>query len=113
MEVRYLGFDQQENSRVYRFDVRAGKGPGKEVEITADLDIFRNQSVGIQEGPLLCGHKLTADLDRGWEGQHELTADDVRAHAGAKAFSEAERASARKAPRRLPGALVDSRHFGR
>ena len=73
MEIRYLGFDQRQNSRVYRFDVRDERQT-KEVSVTADIAVFRNHSVGIQEGPILCGNKLTADLERGWEGEHELTA---------------------------------------
>jgi hypothetical protein len=46
---------------------------------------------------------LTADLERGWEGEHELTAADVRAHADAKALADTQRAGTRKAPRRRPG----------
>jgi hypothetical protein len=104
VEIRYLGFDQRENSRVYRFDVQSGGQPMKEVSVTADLVVFRDHKVGLQEGPFLSGNKLTADLGRGWEGEHELTRADVRAHADAKALADAERASARKAPRRRPGA---------
>jgi hypothetical protein len=103
VEIRYLGFDQRENSRVYRFDVQTSGGPLKEVSVTADMVVFRDYRVGIQEGPFLSGNKLTADLGRGWEGEHELTAADVRAHADAKALTGAERASARKSPRRRPG----------
>jgi len=101
LEIRYLGFDQRENCRVFRFDVQAD-GHAKEVEVTADMAVFRDNRVGIQEGPSLCGSKLTSDLGRGWEGEHELTAADVRAHADVKALADAERASARKAPRRRP-----------
>ena len=103
VEIRYLGFDQRENSRVYRFDVHTGGRPLKEVSVTADMVAFRDHKVGIQEGPYLSGNKLTADLGRGWEGEHELTPADVRAHADAKALADAERASARKATRRRPG----------
>jgi hypothetical protein len=118
VEIRYLGFDQRENSRVYRFDVRTDGRLTRQVSITADMAIFRNHSVGIQEGPVLSGHKLTADLERGWEGDHELTAADVHAHAAAKAIADAERASARKTPRRKPGVTAETqqkspwRHFG-
>ena len=118
MEIRYLGFDQRQNSRVYRFDVHAEGRPPQQVLVTADIAVFRNHSVGIQEGPVLSGNKLTADLARGWEGDHELTADDVRAYADAKAFADAQRASTRKAPRRKPGAEAEAqqkspwRHFG-
>ena len=40
----------------------------------------------------LSGNKLTPDLERGWEGEHELTAADVRAYADAKALADAQRA---------------------
>lgn len=101
MEIRYVGFDQTQNSRVYRFDVRAAGGTTKEVLITADMAVFRNHSVGIQEGPVLSAQKLTTDLARGWEGDHELTDDDVRAFADAKALADSQR-GARKPPRRRP-----------
>ena len=118
MEIRYLGFDQRQNSRVYRFDVRTDGGLAKEVSISADMSIFRDRSIGIQEGPFLSGKKLTADLQRGWEGEHELTAADVRAYADAKALSDAQRAGTRKAPRRRPEVQAETqqkspwRNFG-
>ncbi|PWU11717.1 MAG: hypothetical protein C5B51_02055 [Terriglobia bacterium] len=107
MEIRYLGFDQRQNSRVYRFDVRTDGRLTKEVSVAADISIFRDHSIGIQEGPILSGHKLTADLERGWEGEHELTAADVQAFADTKALAEAQRASARKAPHRRPGVQAE------
>jgi len=103
VEIRYLGFDQRENLRVYRFDVQTGGRPMKEVSVTADMVVFRHSRVAIQEGPFLSGNKLTADLERGWDGEHELTVADVRAHTDAKALANAERASARKPPRLRPG----------
>ena len=118
MEIRYLGFDQSQNSRIYRFDVHTAERQTKQVFVTADLAVFRNHSVGIQEGPQLCGHKLTADLERGWEGEHELTAADVRAYADAKALADTQRAEARKSPRRRPGVPAETqqkspwRNFG-
>jgi hypothetical protein len=118
VEIRYLGFEQQESSRVYRFDVRGEGRPTKEISVTADMSVFRIQRVGIQDGPALCGNKLTADLESGWEGAHELTAADVRAYADAKAVAEAQRAGARKTPRRRPGVPAETqqkspwRNFG-
>lgn len=108
MEIRYLGFDQRQNSRVYRFDVRIGGRLPKEISVTADIAVFRDHSVGIQEGPSLSGNKLTADLERGWEGEHELTAADVRAYADAKALAETQRAGARKTPRRRPAVQAET-----
>lgn len=104
MHIRYLGFDQSQNSRVYRFDVNTEGRLTKQVSVTADIAVFRSYSVAIQDGPFLCGNKLTADLERGWEGEHELTAADVRAFADAKALTAAQRAATRKPFRRRPGA---------
>jgi hypothetical protein len=118
VEIRYLGFDQRENSRVYRFDVRTEGHMARQTSVTADMAVFRSHGIGIQEGPSLCGNKLTADLERGWEGEHELTAADVRAYADAKALADAQRASTRKAPRRRPGPQAETqqkspwRNFG-
>jgi len=110
VEIRYLGFDQRQNSRVYRFDVRIDGHLTKQVSVTADIAVFRNHRVGIQEGPFLSGNKLTADLDRGWEGEHELTAADVRAYADTKALADAQRAGTRKGPRRRPGVQSETQH---
>jgi len=118
VEIRYLGFDQRQNSRVYRFDVRVDGRLTKEVSVSADMAVFRNHRVAIQEGPVLSGNKLTADLERGWDGEHELTAADVRAYADAKALADTQRASNRKAPRRRPGVQAETqqkspwRNFG-
>ena len=109
MEIRYIGFDQRQNSRVYRFDVRINGRLTKEVSISADLSIFRDHNVGIQEGPILCGNKLTADLERGFEGEHELTAADVQAFSDSRALAAAQRAGARKAPRHKPGVSADTK----
>jgi hypothetical protein len=118
VDIRYLGFDQTQNSRLYRFDVRTDGRLIKQVSVTADLAVFRNHSVGIQEGPSLSGNKLTADLEGGWEGEHELTDADVRAYADAKTHADAQRAGTRKAPRRRPGGQFETqqksplRNFG-
>ena len=53
-------------------------------------------------------NKLAADLERGWEGEHELTAGDVRAYADIKALADAQRAGARKATRRRPGVSAET-----
>src|SRR5580698_4692458 len=108
MEIRYLGFDQRQNARVFRFDVLTDGRLMKQVSVTADMVVFRDLRVGLQEGPLLSGNKLTADLERGWDGAHELTAADVRAYADIKASADARRAGARKAPRRRQGVLAEA-----
>jgi hypothetical protein len=118
MEIRYLGFDQRQNSRVYRFEVREKGLPNRQVVVTANMDVFRVHRVGIQEGPSLCGIKLTADLESGNELEHELTAADVRAYADNKTLVEAQRAAMRKNPRRQAPAPAEAqpaapwRNFG-
>ena len=103
VEIRYVGFEQRQNSRVYRFDVHTDERVTKQVSVMADIAVFRSHGVGIQEGPFLSGNKLIADLKRGWEGEHELTSADVRAYADAKALDGVQRAGTRKAPGRRPG----------
>lgn len=62
VQLRYLGFDQTGSTRVYRFQ-RAS--PGEQTAtfiVTADLALFRNHRVGMQEGPALCMQILAAEL---------------------------------------------------
>jgi hypothetical protein len=104
MEFRYLGFEQHRNARTYRFDVVAKGEPTRHFMVTADLALFLEYRIGIQEGPSLCATKLAADIEGCAEGTHELTADDLRAYALAKAAAEARRAESRRsAPRRPRG----------
>jgi hypothetical protein len=100
MQVRYMGFDQSQNARAYRFDVVVAKGEdARQFVVTVDLGLFRMHHVGIQEGPSLCADKLTADLDRSADGPHELTPDDLRAYAEARSAAEVRKAEARKGSR--------------
>ena len=60
--LRYMGFDQTESIRAYRFQRAA---PGEETKtfiVTTDLALFRKHRVGIQEGPALCLQTLAACL---------------------------------------------------
>jgi len=102
MEIRYLGFDQQQNLRAFRFDVVAKGEPIRHFTVTADLDLFRAHRIGIQEGPVLSANKLTADLERHSDEAHQLTEDDLRAHATARDTAEARRIEARRMAARRP-----------
>ena len=105
MELRYLGFDQSGSARGYRFDLVGGGAEARQFVVTVDLALFRTHGVGIQEGPTLCAQKLSADLLRQSEGAHELTTEDLNAHADACAETEARKLAARRAgPRRRPDA---------
>jgi hypothetical protein len=97
MEFRYLGFDQQQNARVYRFDGLAKGEPTKHFLVKADLALFLTHRIGIQEGPTLCANKLAAEMETHPEGDFNLTEDDLRAHAVARTEAEARKAGARKA----------------
>ena len=102
MEVRYLGFEQQQSARSYLFDVVEQGQRAKRFIVTADLSLLHTHGVGIQEGPALSASKLVADLENNFAGAHELTAEDLLSYVNARSLAEARRAEMRKAPRRRP-----------
>ena len=102
MEFRYLGFEQQQSARSYRFDVVEKGQSTRRVIVTADLSLFHTHGVGIQEGPTLSASKLVADLESDFAGPHQLTAEDLLSYVSARSLAEAKRAEMRKAPRRRP-----------
>jgi hypothetical protein len=103
MELRYMGFDQKQNTRTYKFDGIASGQPTVHFAVTADLTLFLANRIGIQEGPTLCAHKLSAAPEPGADASLELTNDDLRAHASARSIAEARKAEARRmGPRRRP-----------
>src|ERR1051325_7255560 len=61
MQLRYLGFDQLQNARAFRFDIITKGEVTKHAVVTADLALFLQHHVGIQDGPTLCASKLSAD----------------------------------------------------
>ena len=101
MELRYRGFHQERNRRLYNFD-----GPGDvqtvvRFVVSVDMSLFLKHHVGIQEGPALCAQKLTADLEAQHQGDHELTNEDLVAYTSRRAAADARKAEARKnGPRR-------------
>jgi hypothetical protein len=107
MELRYLGFEQRQNARDYRFDAVEKGQPARRFVVTADLALFRTLGVVIQEGPTLCASKLLSDLESDSGGAHELTAQDLRAYVTARSTADAKRAESRKAPRRRPNPNAD------
>ena len=103
MELRYMGFDQKQNTRTYRFDGLANGQPTVHFVVSADLALFLAHRIGIQEGPTLCANKLSSTLDPDSDTNLELTNDDLRAHASARSLAEARKAEARRmGPRRRP-----------
>jgi hypothetical protein len=100
MNLRYLGFEQRQNARAYQFDSVEKGQPSRQFVVTADLALFLTYRVGLQEGPALSASKLTADLENNVEGEHQLTAEDLRAFAAARLLADAARAEKRTSPRR-------------
>ena len=102
MEVRYLGFEQLQNARSYRFDVVRKGELTRHFTVMADLSLFHANGVAIQEGPSLCAGKLLSDLEKNFSGNHELTVEDFRAYVNTRSLAEAKRAERRKPPRPRP-----------
>jgi hypothetical protein len=102
MQVRYMGFDQKQNARSYRFQVIAEGQPTRRFTVNADMALFLAHRVSIQEGPTLAASKLTAGLERNVDGVYELTSEDLRSYVDARSVAEALRAERRKPSRRRP-----------
>ena len=68
MEFRYLGFEQRQNARAYRFDGIAKGEPNRRFIVTADMALFLMHRIAIQEGPSLCVLKITAALENTPDG---------------------------------------------
>jgi cold shock CspA family protein len=87
--LRYLGFDQAQNVRAYRFERLL---PGEETTtllVSADMTLFARHHVALQEGPGLCLHLLLAaepdpaqPVTRPQPGR-TLTEQDMLAHLAA------------------------------
>jgi hypothetical protein len=92
MDLRYLGFDQQGNTRAYRFDGITKGETTKHFTITAEISLFLVHHISIQEGPTLCAQKLAADLRNNALGVHALTDDDLRRHIADRAVARTQEA---------------------
>lgn len=96
MQLRYMGFEQAQAVRVYRFDRIEERVPTVRYTVAADLALFLKHHIGIQEGPSLCARKLTSDLEALQPGSHTLTNDDLLAYVTARADADARKAASRK-----------------
>lgn len=102
MQLRYLGFDQLEKARAYRFGVMSRPEDERQFVVTVDLALFHKHGVGIQEGPSLCALKLAADLLEPSQVTHELTTEDFQVFVKARTAEQERKLQARKAgPRRI------------
>ena len=94
MELRYMGFEQHDNTRVYKFDGVENRQTIVQVVVTADLALFLKHHISIQEGPDLCARKLSTDSARPHD--YQLTNEDLLAFAAARAAEEARKAELRR-----------------
>ena len=95
MQLRYMGFDQSKNIRIYRFDTVAKGQPVGHFIVTADLVLFQKHNVGIQEGPSLCMHRLAEDLEGPSGSPHQLTDDDMRSFVTARKAAQSRKTGPR------------------
>jgi cold shock CspA family protein len=62
VQLRYVGFDQDQHTRSFRFHAIVAGEPTRDYAVTADVRLFQKHHVGIQEGPALCARILMAQL---------------------------------------------------
>lgn len=113
MNLQYLGFEQSQNQRLYRFAQRMIGRPAKLLFVRADLVFFSACKVNLQDGPILCARKLETRPILPIDKACDLTEEDFRAHAALRDRAEQERAASRKRFRnRLPVRQPRSLHTG-
>jgi cold shock CspA family protein len=61
--LRYLGFEQKDNIRTFRFERLSSGEMNRRFAVTADLALLARHHITIQEGPALCLRLLTAELE--------------------------------------------------
>ena len=96
MELRYMGFDQTQNQRLYKFDHNTKGQPTARFVVSVDIALFLKHHIGIQEGPALSGQKLNADLEADRQDTHQLTDDDLLVYVAGRSAKEAQRIAARR-----------------
>jgi len=96
MEFRYMGFDQEQNTRAFKFDAVFKDRPAFRLVVTADLLLFVKHRIGFQEGPALCARKLSASPEGIRQSRHQLTNEDLLEYASARTAAQERKAALRK-----------------
>ncbi len=96
-DLRYAGFHHTAGVRVYHFNLLT-IGQTVDHAVTLDLNLLVKHHIGVQEVPVLCANKLTADLksDPG-SLVHQLDDNDLRQFAAARAAALERKSAARHA----------------
>jgi len=74
--LRYVGFEQQRNIRVYRFERFTPGEPAEHFVVNTDMALFTQHRVRLQEGPTLCLYLLANALGAtpaGQQGPYSVT----------------------------------------
>jgi cold shock CspA family protein len=92
-EVRFVGFDQENGVRTFRFQAVICHKEEREFTVTADMSMFGKHHVVIQEGPALCSRMVAAELAAGRTGlsQLVLTEKDILAHVASRPIPKPRR----------------------
>ena len=88
MRLQYVGFQHVQNVREYTFHGVEQGEPTKTFVVRADLDLFRRNRVGMQEGPAMCLRLLTTALSDAVgspPSRHIVTDKDMMAYLIARA----------------------------
>jgi hypothetical protein len=75
--VRYVGFDQAESIRSYKFERTPPGEEMKTVIVTTDIALFTRYRVLLQEGPGLCLRLLETESAKRCESRFALTENDL------------------------------------
>jgi len=107
--IRYVGFEQKQNVRVYKFDRRS---PGEETVtfvVTADLALFSKHHIAIQEGPALCLRALMTELEAASGVRSgspcQLSEQDLLAHIARRPIQAPRRRPMPRKPTAAPNAF--------
>ena len=107
-QVRYVGFEQRDSMRTYRFEQLEAGQDASTFAITVDLALFAKHHVGIQDGPALCLHLIAEEMGRsggplGAQWNRCLSDADMLAHLASRPAPKE-----RPRPRRFPHARAAS-----
>lgn len=83
--LRYMGFEQRQNVRAYRFERLETGEDTKTFTVSVEMNLFARHHVGIQDGPALCLEVITREIGQAAEagavqGNRRLTDEDMLAH---------------------------------
>jgi hypothetical protein len=106
MQLRYMGFDQTQNIRVYRFDSVAKGEPVGHFVVSADLVLFQKHHVAIQEGPTLSMQRLAVDLEGLSPSLHQLTESDFLDFVSARSLAQSRKTGPRNFKRSVKTAAT-------